>query len=317
MGVTLVRIFLLIACADLAVEGSGMDHAIPVDTISMIGDPSFQFGLVLKRADKPSPGVIYPFGRSHKHEPIWELAEWGSQFELSEEDRVATDGVTSYANPGKTISFDRMDSTDAVTMDVFTSKEYDAPRVQNQAWPHLLIEQSFEEKFRIKDLDGLILHFTGRLTKSAMKMNEAEFDPGLHTAQFQLFITVQNRNINSEHYGDFLWFGIPFYDYRHQEMEVYAAQDVGKGDATGKFIYSAASRDFMEGTFYDQHWITIEKDILPLIVHALEVAKERGYLVGSALEDFRLSGMNMGWEVPGTFDVGFEFKGFDLLAVKD
>jgi len=25
--------------------------------------------------------------------------------------------------------------------------------------------------------------------------------------------------------------------------------------------------------------------------------------------------MNLGWEVPGTLDVGFEFKGFDVLKL--
>ncbi len=290
---------------------------IPSDTISIIADPLFQYGLVLKRAHKPSPGTLYPFGRLHEYSPIWELAEWGSQFELSEEDRVVTDGGVSYANRGKTLSFEKLDSTVAVTMGVFASKEYDSPRVQNQAWPHLLIEQAFEEPVRIKDLDGLILRFTGRLTHVERKMNDSEYDPGLHTAQFQLFLTVQNQNPHSEHYGDFFWFGIPFYDYRHEELEVYAAQDVGKGDASGKFIYSAASKDFMEGTFHDQQWKTIEKNLLPLIIRSLEVAKERGYLPGSDFEDFCLSGMNMGWEVPGTFNVEFEFQAFDLWAVKD
>lgn len=41
-------------------------------------------------------------------------------------------------------------------------------------------------------------------------------------------------------------------------------------------------------------------------------AKERLYLTGSSIEDPGISGMNPGWEVPGTFDAGFEFKGFDL-----
>ncbi len=94
----------------------------------------------------------------------------------------------------------------------------------------MLIEQAFDDKVRIKDLTGLILRFTGRLTNAEMKMSETEFDPGLHTAQFQLFITVQNRNPNSEHYGDFLWFGIPFYDYRKERMPVYAAQGFNVGN---------------------------------------------------------------------------------------
>src|SRR5690606_23292470 len=146
-------------------------------------------------------------------------------------------------------------------MQVFTSAEYDAPRQSNQAWPHLLIEQEFPEKPFLKDLEGLVLQFEGRLTGAEMKMDERDFDPGLHTAQFQLFITVQDLNPNSAYYADYLWFGRPLYDYRHRHIQGYAAQDIGKGDGTGKFIYSVATTDYMEGSFHDGEWVIVEKDI--------------------------------------------------------
>ncbi|GGC32080.1 hypothetical protein GCM10011386_25240 [Parapedobacter defluvii] len=285
------------------------------DTLSLLGDRSFEQGLVRKRADAPSPGTIQPFGTTTLA-PIWEMAEWGTKYELEEGDKeIKNDGWVSYANDGKAIAFAKDGDNIRVAMDVYASAEYESPRQPNQAWPHLLIEQAFPEKPYVKDLEGLVLKFKGQLTKAEMKMNQGDFDPGLHTAQFQLFITVQDLNPNSAHYGDYLWFGIPFYDYRYEEIPLYAAQDVGKGDATGKFIYSAGSADFMEGSFQSGNWITLEKDIYPLIVDALKLAKERGYLTGSFFEDFQISGMNLGWEVPGTFDVGFQFNGFDLLAV--
>jgi len=285
------------------------------DTLSILGDRLFERGLVCKRADAPSPGNIYPFGTSSAT-PIWEMAEWGTKYELEEADKeTGADGRITYANDGKVIAFAKDGENTRLAMDVYASAEYESPRQQNQAWPHLLIEQSFPERPYVKDMEGLLLKFKGRLARAEMKMDENDFNPGLHTAQFQLFITVQDLNPNSAYYGDYLWFGIPFYDYRYEYIPVYAAQDVGKGDATGKFIYSAGSTDFMEGSFQSGNWITIEKDIYPLIVDALKLAKERGYLTGSFFEDFQISGMNLGWEVPGTFDVGFEFDGFDLLAI--
>lgn len=301
--------------------GAGGDTKAPVeptaqyDTTSVLGDRLFEQGLVRKRAGVPSPGNIYPFGAATAA-PIWEMAEWGTKYELEEADKVTTSGERiTYANAGKAISFEKKGADVSVAMDVTTSAEYDTPREQNQAWPHLLVEQAFPEKPLMTDLEGLVLKFKGRLTGAEMKMDENDFNPGLHTAQFQLFITVQDANPNSAYYGDYLWFGIPFYDYRYEHIPLYAAQDVGKGDATGKFIYSVGSADFMEGSFHTKDWITIEKDIYPLIVGALKLAKERGYLTGSFFEDFRLTGMNLGWEVPGTFDAGFEFNGFDILAI--
>lgn len=289
--------------------------AIQYDTVSVLSDRGFERGLIRKRAAEPSPGNLYPFGQAATA-PIWEIAEWGTKFDLTEADRQAeSNGAIRYANQGKSIAFSKEGDEMKVTMDIFTSAEYDAPRQQNQAWPHLLIEQEFSEKPLLKDLEGLVLKFEGRLTGAEMKMDERDFDAGLHTAQFQLFITVQDQNPNSAYYGDYLWFGIPFYDYRYREIPLYAAQDLGKGDATGKFIYSIATADYMKGSFHDGEWVTVEKDIYPFITAALKLARERGYLTGSFDEDFRLSGMNLGWEVPGTFDAGFEFRGFDLRAV--
>lgn len=315
--IAFLGIFATTACSQ-AETAPEKEQTAPADTISLIQDPLFERGLSLKRADpnQPSAGVIHPFGSSAEA-PLWELAEWATKFYLTENDKRTSNGTVSYSNAGKRLQFNKSEDGLEITMEVITSEEYERPRQQNEAWPHLLIEQTFPEKPLLKDLSKLILKFEGKLNFAEMKMSEAAFDPGLHAAQFQLFLTVQNRNPNSAYYGDFLWFGIPFYDFRHKVQEVYAAQDVGKGDATGKFIYSLGNRDYMEGTFHDQEWIQIEKDLYPLILNALEVAKDRGYLTGTFFEEFSLSGMNLGWEVPGTFDASFSFKGLELLAIQE
>lgn len=314
---TVLAVITAAACSQPVNEPQGEEEKTQFsDTISLIKDPKFERGLSLKRAnpDQSSAGVIRPFGGGGS--PIWEIAEWGSDYFLSESDKTDTPDAVVYSNTGKRIQFSRDGDGTKITMDVFTSAEYDRPRQQNEAWPHLLVEQSFSDKPLLKDLKGLILKFQSKLDFAEMKMSRDDFDPGLHSAQFQLFITVQNLNPNSAYYGDYLWFGVPFYDFRHEVLDVYAAQDVGKGDATGKFIYSLGSEDYMEGTFHHKEWVSIEKDIYPLIVNALEIANERGYLTGSFFDEFRISGMNLGWEVPGTFDAGFTFKGLELLAIQ-
>ncbi|MBC2595352.1 hypothetical protein H5P28_13875 [Ruficoccus amylovorans] len=284
---------------------------------SLLGDPGFARGLILRRADgKPSPGNIYPFGKSEE-KPIWGLAEWASKYELSEADKTVTGEKAVYTNTGKTIAFERMPGGGMhIWMDLAASTEYDEPRTSLQAWPHLLIEQSFPEKPYVKDLKALNLKFTGRLDHAEMKMRRSAFDPGLHSAQFQLFITVQNLNQDSENYGDFLWFGVPFYDYRERKIPPFAAQDGGKADASQKFIYSLGTRDYMRGDFHGDRWVSVETDLYPHILKAFELAQGRGFLTGSDFSDMRLASMNLGWEVTGTFDVGFEFKDFELLAIK-
>jgi len=142
-----------------------------------------------------------------------------------------------------------------------------------------------------------------------------QFNPDLHTAQFSQYFTIQDNNKDSESYGDFFWFGLPFYDYRYENIELYAAQDIGKDDASNKFIFSVASRNIFDGTLHDKQWITIDKDILPFIKEAFKTAQERGYLTGSKFEDLAITTMNTGWEVPGTFDCGIVLESPSLTAI--
>ena len=51
----------------------------------------------------------------------------------------------------------------------------------------------------------------------------------------------------------------------------------------------------------------IDKELLPLMREALETAWARGFLQSSkAIEDYHIGRMNMGWELPGTFDVDMQ-----------
>lgn len=296
----------------------GSSAAAPVqknDTISLLEDPGFKQGLILLRADQLLAGRIYPYkNQLGKLEPIWKLAEWGTDFYLTAADKKSYGKRVGYANSGKRITFKRRKNGISFAMDVIASREYKSARKAGESWPHLLIEQSFSKPTKIEKLKMLMLQFAGRLTKSQFRMVKAEFDPVLHTAQFQLFLVVQDLNPMSAGYRDYIWVGIPFYDYRKRMIPEYAAQDLGKDDATGKFVYCAASAEFMKGSFADGGYISISKDIYPIVLRALEMAKARGYLTKSTMEDFHLAGMNIGWEVPGTLDVGFECKYFDLQA---
>ncbi len=287
------------------------------DTSSLLNDAAFSKGLVLEGTNTSAARrdvFIFPYG-GHATQVQWGLAEWGSRYPLVASKKTATGKKAVYAAKGKKIIFEKGTGSRHIIMDVAASEEYNTPRREGAEWPHLLLGQTFTRKPFLKDLEGLVLKFTGRLTKAVLRMPQNAFDQGLHTAQFQLFITVQDLNPASPSHGDFFWFGIPFYDYRYKTIKRFAAQDLGKSDASGKFIYSMGSADFMNGSFHSGTWITIEKDILPMMKNAVELAKQRGYLKGSVFEDLGLSSMNLGWEVPGTLDVGFEFKGFDVLKL--
>lgn len=309
----------VILCCSMA--AGNKNHPVmyqPVcDTSSLLNDGAFHKGLILEGTNTSAvrrDAFIFPYGGDGT-QVQWGLAEWGSRFPLAASKKTVTGKKTVYAAKGKKIIFEQDITNRQITMDVTASEEYTAPRREGEEWPHLLLGQTFTSKPALKDLEGLVLKFTGRVTKAVLRMKKNEFDPELHSAQFQLYITVQDLNPASPNHGDFFWFGIPFYDYRYKTISQFAAQDQGKSDASGKFIYSMGSADFMNGSFHSGAWITIQKDILPMMKNAVQLAKQRGYLKGSAFEDLGLSSMNLGWEVPGTLDVGFQFKGFDVLKL--
>ena len=62
--------------------------------------------------------------------------------------------------------------------------------------------------------------------------------------------------------------------------------------------------------------VTFEGDLLPEVLVGLERAWAQGLLGDSQdLADYRLGGMNIGWEVPGVFDAAVELWDLELLAV--
>lgn len=60
-------------------------------------------------------------------------------------------------------------------------------------------------------------------------------------------------------------------------------------------------------------WIAIDRDLLPLMREALTTAWAKGFLSGSREPgDYYIGGMNLGWELTGTFDVELEIRNLSL-----
>ena len=62
-------------------------------------------------------------------------------------------------------------------------------------------------------------------------------------------------------------------------------------------------------------WAEIDADLLPYIKAGLEEAVKRGYLASSNLGDYGIMAINMGWELPGTFDASMQIRDLGILAV--
>lgn len=285
------------------------------EIIDIISDKQFSKGISLLGLSSSNSAPIdqlYPFAKTNG-EPVWKAAQWGSRFNLlGVTPEVKNDSVI-YKNEGKKLSFLKVGDEVLVNMEVYGSKEYRAPRKEGEEWPHLLLEQGTNQ-VKLVNLKTLNYSISAKLMFAENKMG-ADYNAGMHTAQINLYLLVQNLNKQSAGYGDFFWFGLPLYDYRYRDMAEYAAQDLGKEDATKKFIFAVAAKTLFEGSLHDKNWVSISKDIYPQVIAAFNRAKATGYLATTNLADLGISSTNVGWEVPGTFDCGIQFKGLKLTAV--
>lgn len=308
MKTLLVSLLLFIALLNHACSSS--------PPVELITDLNFSDGIALQAISLSDPVTIdtlYPFGRGTLP-PEWKLVQLFSRFNLNGVSAQRLGGNVVYANAGKRISFKKCNGSTEVGMEVFGSKEYRAPRKYGQGWPHLLLLQTIVERPNIDSIRDLHLSMEARLMFCHNKMMPSQYNPNLHTAQFSLYLVIRNVNRHSSDYRDYFWFGLHLYDYRWKRIPSYAARDKGKKGATGKFIYCPASHEVYAGSFQSGRWVNISKDILPWIKEGFKTAQAEDYLKGSSLDDMAITAMNIGWEVPGTFNCGLQYKDLRLEA---
>jgi len=304
-----------ILCLILALSGITVVAQLkPAGVVEIITDTRFQNGIGLIGTSSSHPEItdtLRPFGKSIQ-QMTWKMPQWATRYDLKGIKPVKTKDTISYRNEGKKLTFNRLGNSTLVGLEVFGSNEYSAPRKENESWPHLLLEQRTNQT-RLHVMKKLNYTISARLMYVLNKTGTT-YDPGLHSAQVTLYLLIQNVNPSSAGMGDYFWFGLPLYDYRYQDIKEYAAQDLGKADATKKFILNVASKTLYEGNLNNKKWINIRKDIYPLIQDAFKKAQQNGYLKATAFEDLAIESTNVGWEVPGTFDCGLQFKDLSLTA---
>lgn len=284
----------------------------------LLDDTRFERGL---KVWLPAPGahtlagVIKPPGATG--EPVWGVAQWYSHFNLANAKREALpSGASRFFDGAKSVTF----GADDVIFALDAHKEYGerAPE-KGDAWPHLLVERDLLQHPVLPTLHAVPFHIEYRLLKS-QAFHTPGWDPQRHTAQFLLYITLRNGNHDSPGYHDYLWFGVPMYDARYALPKRHTAPDKSsaKKAGTGKFIFSPGGEVYATKPAKDGEWVTIDRDLIPLMRESLEAAWSAGYLLGSRRpDDYEIGNMNMGWEVTGPLDVAMQVRGLSLAAVSE
>ncbi len=287
--------------------------------VPLLDDTRLEQGVIVWSPEAGShrrQGVLR--GLASAKEPVWGLAQWHSRYSLADAtpEPLAAGGLR-YCDAAKSITFFAADSPADFALAVRGSVEYDgqAPAA-GDPWPHLLAERKLLVQPALGQLEAVPFAVRYRLVESQRHTPEG-FDERRHTAQFVFYLTVQNLNRNSAGFGDYYWFGVPLYDARYRLPRAHKAVDVGsdRKPATGKFIFNPPGEVYTRHSAHDGEWVTIEKDLLPLIREGLETAWQRGYLGDSRnWADYHLVAMNTGWEVTGPWDVEMQVSGLRLLA---
>ena len=286
----------------------------------LFSDSAFVRGFELTAASHPAPkvelGVLLTGSEREQGPPAWRMAQWGTREVLLPGRCTELGGGRWTAENGaKRIVVEReTGGQTGLLLEVRGGYEYEGRmRAPGEAWPHLLIEQRFEKPICLKDRTSWVFAMEARVpfcrpaAWSAGKLN-----PGLHTAQVSAFWTVHNMTKGNPDCGEMIWFGIPFFDARHDIPPSHYALDTGKSDASGKFICLLDGKRFWTSATGDGRWHPLEVDLTPLLREALSLSQQHGYLRETRFEDLVITSFNLGWEIPGPYDAAFEVRRLSL-----
>ncbi|MFQ7701681.1 MAG: hypothetical protein ACLRL0_10530 [Christensenellaceae bacterium] len=246
-------------------------------------------------------------------EPIWRIGQWGCKKNLVDAVYTQEDGMDVFRDGSKELKVNR--STGAFTLNCNAEADgvyADGPRKENEPWIHFILEvPQFSQYTMLKDIDYLTFYLEFQLTKGVNQCG-AGYNPGLHSSMFLWYVTINDITKPS----DYFWFGLPIYDNRSDYSPEFAAQDGGKEDSTGAFIFNPAGNTFLDMPVKPGNHNILSRDMLPVIRHAFELAQSRGFLKNTKYENLGITSMYIGWELPGTFDVGMDVNNMKLLAGK-
>ncbi len=253
--------------------------------------------------------------------PVWSAAQWSSKYDLLGGTHSGGFGEYTFEYDGTNPSAKALSvnvKTGDISLTLNAEAEYETDRKEGEPWPCILIEQSWfgGDLIRVADLSELTMRMDYTVTKLEDKMHGAPH-AGLHCAQLVWYVTLQNRNLDSPDYGKYIWFGLCLYDNRlaGTVSALYAAEDGGKEENTGAFIYQPSSSDWSPtGRVANvKEKMQIRFDLRKAAKEAYDLAIARNYLGGTKFEDLYIGSTNFGFEVTGTYNVSADISNLGII----
>lgn len=250
-----------------------------------------------------------PYGEMAKTTD-WRIGQWGCTKNLINSVHTKEGNTDVYFDGSKTLKIDN--SRGGFVLEVDASKDYTKDRKEGEPWIHFILEvMPFPTRVKVGDIN--FLDYKLEFSLSKVINNNINYNPELHTALFIWYITLNDMDPQSPTYGDYFWFGLPIYDYRHDYSPFFAQQDAGKEDKTDKFIINPKGQDFLNSVVRLKAPQKIQKDVLGMLKDGYELAVSRGFMKNTIFEKLSITSMYIGWELPGNFDVAMNV---DKMSIK-
>ena len=286
----------------------------------MLFDKNFEYGFKVQGTDY-NEGVsvkgILDYNGTAKSDiaPRWTIAQWCSTNDISQgEYTLLGENLHKYEDPSKTLIVDT--SNGAFILGYRASVDYgDTVRQDGQNWPGILLQHNFVDQTPLNEYKHLWAKFSFTITSSECKMNARDIDYGRHAAQLQWYLNITNKSHYTGILGDYYWFGISMYDTRGRCGEYKSADSAGVETSTNKAVYCFDQAEWLKTESIEigkKYEVII--DLLPHIKTGFDYAVSAGYLEGCVWEGMYVQGMNIGWELPGTYDVETKIDYISLLA---
>src|SRR3989338_8678886 len=290
--------------------------------LDLITDPTFQTAIQATGRELGSgilTNILRPFGGILS--PEWRLQQLFGKypFETSAKPVTLSPGIVEFKNTGKRMVF----GPGKRFVLGINSADRDWNRGSTILKSNIILGKYYEPgfelgyaPFRFSDLSSLDFSLTARINKLVDPAGGEDPNPNKNFSYNRIYFYIEKIEpewIESPARRKFFYFIIPIYDKKYTIHPGIIKTD----PLTGRLEYISAQSTFT-GTksFNDMQWITIKKDLLPLIANAIQEAYARGYVDSNDLADYTISRVQLSQlEVSHPIDIEIEYKDYYLKAV--
>jgi hypothetical protein len=296
----------------------------------LLADTSFSTGFYLREWTTVNGGPVVrhlDYGGSAKDEKHWTMARWWDPYDfVNATESHPSQDVWKYEDQSSYCLINPTDGEMTMNLNSWTEYQEKFGGSRNSAslnWSHFLIEQSsFAKSVGLSDIVELWADLTFNI-EDVILFDKEKYNPSLHTAQLFWYLTIRNvvpEGVTDQGTnGDYMWFGIPLYDYRYNKIDEYHNLDSGVTGSTNKLIYSISNSEYLpvtkdKGIELGKEY-SIHIDLAPFIKEAYVYGVSHGVLKNTNAKNMQIGYMNFGWELPGSFEVTSSIKNMSLKAV--